>query len=255
MFKTYAAISLLVLCSEVLIPIAVEQTPFSTASAQPPLADQTSSASIRSLENIKSQLRKNWPDNRLIRLVFHGHSVPAGYFDTPIVRRYDSYPMLSHHQLCRTYPTAVIDINVTAIGGEHSQSGAERFEADVLSLKPDLIFIDYAMNDRGIGLERAEKAWRSMIEASQKRGIPVVLLTSTPTSQEDILDPQTPLALHADQIRRLAKEYDVPLVDAYQQFKSLVAGGQPMQDYLSHAVHPNRSGHKVVADQIEALFR
>ena len=37
------------------------------------------------LNDIKTELTKEWPKNRTINLVFHGHSVPAGYFKTPIV--------------------------------------------------------------------------------------------------------------------------------------------------------------------------
>lgn len=159
------------------------------------------------VKNVTTELRKQYPQNRLVRIVFHGHSVPAGYFRTPIVRRFDSYPMLFHRALCEAYPTATIDVCVTAIGGETSASGARRFQADVLSLKPDLVFIDYNLNDRRIGLKRAEESWRSMILACRKSGIPVVLLTATPDSREDILDADAPLMKHSVQVRRLGTEF------------------------------------------------
>jgi hypothetical protein len=60
--------------------------------------------------------------------------------------------------LAERFPHAVINVIVTAIGGENSESGAERFDRDVLSHRPDLVTIDYALNDRAIGLLRAEKA-------------------------------------------------------------------------------------------------
>jgi hypothetical protein len=44
------------------------------------------------LSDIKAELKKEWPNNRTINLVFHGHSVPAGYFKTPAVNTFDSYP-------------------------------------------------------------------------------------------------------------------------------------------------------------------
>ena len=42
------------------------------------------------LSDIKQELQKTWPENRTINLVFHGHSVPSGYFDTPNVRTLQS---------------------------------------------------------------------------------------------------------------------------------------------------------------------
>ena len=52
---------------------------------------------------------------------------------------------------------------VTAFGGENSESGAARFEKDVLSHNPDVVCIDYALNDRGLGVERSRRALVSMI--------------------------------------------------------------------------------------------
>ncbi len=68
---------------------------------------------------------------------------------------------------------------VTEIGGENAESGAARFAADVLCYKPDVVTIDYALNDRQLGLARAEQAWRSMIEAAVAKDIKVILLTPT----------------------------------------------------------------------------
>ena len=46
------------------------------------------------LNRLKTELKKEWPNNSTINLVFHGHSVPAGYFKTPIVNTLESYPFL-----------------------------------------------------------------------------------------------------------------------------------------------------------------
>lgn len=203
---------------------------------------------------VHEELQKKWPDNRSVRLVFHGHSVPAGYFRTPVVRRFDSYPMQFYKRLCEEFPTAVIDVIVTAIGGEDSERGAQRLEADVLALKPDVVFIDYSLNDRRIGLERAEAAWRKMIEASSNADVLVVLLTPTPDSREDILDIKSPLMQHALQVKRLGQEYKAPVIDSYASFKSRVANGQKVKRYLAQTNHPNREGHTVVTNLVADIF-
>jgi len=112
-------------------------------------------------------LNQKWPDNRTINIVCHGHSVPAGYFKTPVVNTFNAYPHLLHKQLKKQYPYAVINVIVTAIGGENSEWGAKRFEKDVLAHNPDIITIDYGLNDRGLGLEAAKKAWISMIQKAK----------------------------------------------------------------------------------------
>ena len=218
------------------------------ATAGPPVHD------AHYFDALRTELRKQWPANRTLRFVFHGHSVPAGYFKTPTVRRFDSYPTLFHQQLCEQFPTAVIDVNVTAIGGENSVAGAKRFEADVIALKPDVVFIDYALNDRRVGLEQAKAAWRSMIERCLKEDILVVLLTPTPDQRENILDDESPLEKHAAQVRELAAEYKIPLVDSYAAFRQRAAAGDDISAFMSQSNHPNRDGHVIVVRLLFELF-
>ncbi|WP_342481353.1 hypothetical protein NST07_08230 [Paenibacillus sp. FSL L8-0340] len=42
----------------------------------------------------KKELKRQWPENRTLNIVCHGHSVPSGYFATPIVDTFHAYPHL-----------------------------------------------------------------------------------------------------------------------------------------------------------------
>jgi hypothetical protein len=205
------------------------------------------------LDSLKSQLDMQWPKNKTIKIVFHGHSVPAGYFKTPIVNSLGSYPHLTHKKLSEVYPNSVISPIVTAIGGEQSESGSKRFEKDVLVFNPDVIFIDYSLNDRRLGLEKAKMAWESMIERALEKEIKIVLLTPTPDLSEDILDDETSLAKHSEQVRALAEDYKVGLVDSYQVFKSLAAE-RDLKSYMAQGNHINELGHDIVANEIIKWF-
>ncbi|WP_295796284.1 GDSL-type esterase/lipase family protein [Mucilaginibacter sp.] len=206
------------------------------------------------LSAIITQLNKQWPTNRTINLVFHGHSVPSGYFKTPVINTLGSYPYLLLSKLNAKYPYAVINIIKTCIGGENSEQGEKRFKKDVLTHKPDVVFIDYALNDRNLGLERARTAWEKMIKAALKKNIKVVLLTPTPDVTENILDPNAPLAQHTAQIISLGAKYHTPVIDSYQQFKNIKAGGQSLEPYMAQFNHINEKGHEIVAQQIAVLF-
>jgi acyl-CoA thioesterase I len=209
------------------------------------------------LRNVVNLLLAQWPSNRTINIVCHGHSVPAGYFATPIVDTFSAYPALLHRDIKHRFPFAVINVIVTAIGGEGSPNGADRFEADVLCHRPDVVTIDYGLNDRGAGLTEAEAAWRRMIEASLARQGKVLLLTPT-WDNTVVLDPAaeawSDLARHADQIRRLAEEYEVGLVDSFAAFESYVGAGGDPTDLLSWSNHPNRQGHELVARELLRWF-
>lgn len=215
----------------------------------------TQKASVKTyLSSIKAEMKKQWPDNRTINLVFHGHSVPAGYFQTPEVQTLNAYPHLVFHLIKGQYPFAVINVITTSIGGEHAEEGAERFQKEVLNHRPDVLFIDYALNDRGIGLQRSQKAWRKMIEQALSQHIKVILFTPTPDINENILDKNAPLSKHSRMIRMLAEEYQIGLVDSYHLFEGLAKQGKDIKTYMSQSNHPNENGHKLVANEILKYF-
>ena len=206
------------------------------------------------LQNVMTQMKMKWPANRMIHIVVHGHSVPAGYFKTPEVDTFNAYPHLLHKALKKQYPHAVINVTVTAIGGENSENGAKRFERDVLSIKPDLVLIDYALNDRSVGLLKSQIAWTKMIKAAKAKGIKVLLLTPTADKRAKLTDPLDPLNRHAEQVRALAKEHSVGLVDSYAVFKKYVALGNDLNDLMSQINHPNRQGHDLVVLELMKWF-
>lgn len=207
------------------------------------------------LSDIKTELTKEWPKNRTINLVFHGHSVPAGYFKTPVVNTFDSYPFQVLKMLKERYPFAVINVINTAIGGENSIIGEKRFESTVLIHQPDVLLIDYALNDRSMGLDQAAKAWSKMIQKALKKKIKVILLTPSPDQRLDILDRSNELEKHALQIRALSKKYGVGLVDSYEEFRKKVISGEPVSNYMSQVNHPNEKGDLLIANKIVEFFQ
>ena len=106
------------------------------------------------LADVKTELTKQWPKNRSILLLFHGHSVPSGYFKTPYVNTLAAYPYQLLQRVKECYPYAVVSVLTTSIGGENSVQGAARFQTDVLPHKPDVLFIDYASTTAASGWKR-----------------------------------------------------------------------------------------------------
>lgn len=200
-------------------------------------------------------MQVEWPRNETLHFVAHGHSVPAGYFKTPDVRTFDSYPHLFHSGLKHRFPHAVLNMIVTAKGGEDSQSGAARFDRDVLALHPKLVTIDYGLNDRGMGLERARANWSAMIRKCVDRGVKVMLLTPTGDSRvANFLDDGDLLSRHAAQIRELAEEFRLPLVDSHRIYQEHVRNGGAITELLSQVNHPNRAGHERIAKEMLRQF-
>lgn len=207
------------------------------------------------LANIVTELQKIWPTNRTINLVFHGHSVPSGYQETPLVTTFDSYPLLSLKLITEKYRFAVVNAIKTSIGGENAEQGAKRFRRDVLTKEPDVIFIDYALNDRGIGFAKAKVAWEHMIKEALAAKVKLILLTPTPDATENIKDPNAPLAQHTRQILALGEQYQIPVVDSYDAFKKMAIDGVDLSGYMAQSNHINPKGHAIVAGLIMRLFQ
>lgn len=207
------------------------------------------------LGSISQNLAKQWPDNDTVDIVCHGHSVPAGYFVTPMVNTFEAYPHLLHVLLKERFPYSVINVIVTAIGGENAERGAARIESGVLCHQPKVITIDYALNDRGISLQTAETAWKSMIEAALKQDCHVILMTPTwDKNYYELNDEWKKLVAHTEQVRRLAETYAVGLVDSFRIFEQHLEQGGNLEDLLSQINHPSKLGHTLVAEQLAAWF-
>jgi lysophospholipase L1-like esterase len=215
---------------------------------------QATAPSATYLETIKIEFGKKWPQNRTVNVVFHGHSVPTGYFATPVVRSLDAYPHLLLHHIKKDYPRAVVNVITTSIGGEQAEQGAKRFRREVLNHRPDVVFIDYALNDRSIGLQRAKKAWEKMIIAARRAGIPVVLMTPSPDKKVDLTDPESILEQHSRQIRQLAADHGLGLVDSYAAFQRAVRAGATVDELMATGNHPNERGHLLIMDELMKYF-
>ncbi len=217
-----------------------------------PIADHR-----RYLAGVIETLTAHWPENRVVNIVCHGHSVPAGYFATPRVDSMNAYPHLLRVALGHRFPYAVINVIVAAIGGENSEKGAARFESDVLCHKPDVVTIDYSLNDRGIGLDAAKQHWTTMIEQAKAAGSGVIVLTpTTDKTQFDDAEPQARQKLldHAQQVRELAAEHQVGLADSLRACENYVDAAGDVSDLLSWRNHPNRTGHELVVRELLRWF-
>ena len=205
--------------------------------------------------DLASELSQPWPDNRPIYFACHGHSVPAGYFRTPVVDPFNAYPHLFNKALKEKFPFAALDVIVTAIGGENSEQGAARFKTGVLTHKPELVTIDYGLNDRSMGLAQSKSAWTKMIESALEAGIKVMLLTPTLDNTVKVEKyHESDLYPYWEQICRLSDEYQVALADSFTAWIRYCQVGAGLNTLLSQSNHPNRAGHDLVAREMLDWF-
>lgn len=209
------------------------------------------------LAPITEEFSRQWPDTPIVNLVCHGHSVPAGYTSNSMVKPFDAYPHQLHRMLKDRFPYAMINVIVTAIGGENAILGCGRFERDVLSHRPELLTIDYAMNDRFLDPAAVESAWRRMVETALRKNIKVILVTPTMDCGAEYYnraDIKADLPQLRQMIRDLADEYKVGLADAYAAFERALAQGRGIMELLAGLNHPSAEGHRLVACELLRWF-
>lgn len=114
---------------------------------------------------------------------------------------------------------------------------------ELISEKPDIVFVDYAMNDSG---ERY--LWESTEGIAYqllKRGIGVVFLLFCNDRG----------SCTRGAIERVGKHYQIPVFDIGRDiYSSVRAGDFPWEKYAQDYVHPTAWGHALIAEQIGNLF-
>ncbi|MCM8528799.1 MAG: SGNH/GDSL hydrolase family protein, partial [Lentisphaeraceae bacterium] len=97
-----------------------------------------------------------------IKKLKDGKQVKIGYLGGSITAQ-PGYRVLSRKWFQEKYPKAKVEEINAAIGGTGSELGVFRVDYDVLQHKPDLLFIEFAVNDGGNSQEIITRAFEGII--------------------------------------------------------------------------------------------
>jgi lysophospholipase L1-like esterase len=184
-----------------------------------------------------------------VTIVAFGDSITAGY----CVQR--GFPSFWKESLTEKYPEAVVEMINSGISGDTSMDGLARLDWAVLSYEPDLVTINFAINDCALGLdlEEFEMNFVEMVRAIRAGPNSEILLLSsqpleTPPYDRMVLD-------YYQAVHRVAKEMDVGFVNVYGAWMRKVNAGTPLGSMiLSGLDHPNEAGYRVIAEELMRLF-
>ena len=174
------------------------------------------------------------------------------------------------------FPVRVINAGV---GGNSTTDGLDRFDKDVLTHHPDLVVIQFGINDSAVdvwrnppatsprvSIEAFEANLRLLIERAREAGARVVLMTTNPIRWTPKLkelygkmpyNPDRPdgfdlplLSRYNAAARRVANEAGVPLVDVHAEFMR-----GDVDALLLDGMHPGDAGHAIVAGLLAPVIR
>lgn len=195
-------------------------------------------------------------EDKELRIVYFGGSVTAGYGSSNGAY---SWRGLSEEWFRNTFPDADITAINTAIGESGTFLGTYRLQKDVIDQKPDLLFIEYAINDKykGSSEEVAALQYETIVR-EVKQALPqcdIVTLLVTDRSTADLMPDLYPTASGHE---KMAALYDIStvnvgksLVDSMKNYKN----GQEWGQYFIDTVHPTDAGYRKYYDCLEEFLK
>jgi lysophospholipase L1-like esterase len=195
-----------------------------------------------------ARTRKELEGGCNVTIVAFGDSITAGY----AVRR--GFPSFWKEALEKKYPEASIAMVNSGASGDTTLDGRARLPWDVLFYHPDLVTINFGINDAVMELPLKEFRvnLKEIAEAVKAEGTEVLLLSSPPL--------ETPyydkLVLNYYQIvDEVAKELDVGFLDVYGTLMERVKVGTSLGSLILPGLdHPNEAGYRIIADELMKLF-
>lgn len=148
------------------------------------------------------------------------------------------------------------------IGGTNSEFGLYRLKDEVLSVKPSLLFVEFAVNDYGRDESEIKRDVAAIIENTKSAwgntDIILVLNTTVKMAEENYDRGSIPPSVRAHE--ETALKYGVPVIRVGEKFLRQVEEQKLTRtDLLPDSVHPNDRGYKmyfeIVRDAFQKLMR
>ncbi|HEX2973624.1 MAG TPA: SGNH/GDSL hydrolase family protein, partial [Tepidisphaeraceae bacterium] len=172
------------------------------------------------------------------------------------------------------YPKAeLIEINA-AIGGTGSDLGVFRFRRDVLEHKPDLIFVEFAVNDGGAAPEQIFRCMEGMVRQAWREnpGIDICFVYTLVDGWVGQVA-KGKLQRAASAMERIAEHYEIPSIFMGTEIVRLATTGAMVMRaeskaaqeqakregkivFSSDGVHPHaETGHRLYTEAVKRSFK
>ena len=155
----------------------------------------------------------------------------------------DCYARLTTNWFEQTFPNATVNYVRAGIGATGSYIGVHRVDTDVLSHNPDIVFVEFSVNDTTENTTRNVNSYDSLLRkiwnADSSPAIVCIGMT-----QENGTSFQS---YHYS----VAKEYDLPFISYKNAILHVINQGYiKWTDISDDNIHPNTAGHKVLTEII-----
>ena len=201
--------------------------------------------------------------NTEMKIVCFGDSLTYGYG----VLEHIAYPYRLAKDLPEKYPQYSWEIRNSGINGHTTREALIRLRGSVLQHKPQMVFILFGSNDSALN----EGQYRTPYEYEQNLrkilteifalptvnsfhdGTPLVILMTPPSMVDTDFYPFTTndrLELYGEIVKKLAQEYDLPLIDLFAAYQSIKNKADYEACFQYDGVHLSNAGYEILYDLI-----
>ncbi|HII06856.1 MAG TPA: SGNH/GDSL hydrolase family protein [Methanotrichaceae archaeon] len=190
-----------------------------------------------------------------VRIVAFGDSITAGF---AVRKGFDHFWM---RLLRQRYPKADVTLTNEGVCGDTSFDGLSRLDWSVIAHRPDLVTVNFGINDMYMGF-RLEEFKSNLIEITERviegsgcgsaSGPEILLLSSEPltTPRFDRI-----VLSYYQVLEDVAEEMGVGFVDVCGAWMRKVDDGVPLNSLILPGLdHPNEAGYKIIAEELMRFF-
>jgi uncharacterized repeat protein (TIGR02543 family) len=177
-----------------------------------------------------------------LNVVYLGGSITAGTGST----NGSNWASKTTDWLKEQYPGKTVNGINKGVGGTGSVVGYLRLQSDVINQNPDIVFVEFAVNDKGNAFNHSQKWMESITRRLQSlENPPIIIFVYTTTAVFGAVD--TAITAH----QSVADYYGIPSVNLRDYMKSLVEAGKlSTSDFIGDGTHPNDTGYNYYAQYI-----
>lgn len=184
-----------------------------------------------------------------LRIIAIGDSLTQGW----MVRK--GYLDFFAEMLKAKYPRCNVTIFNRGIPGDTAEGGLYRLREDVLDSDPDLVFIQFALNDAftGVPPEQFKNRVKTMVNhVRADTDAEILLLTSVPImhQEEDFMAEN-----FYSRLIEVSREDNLPIALVHNYWKRKMSEGTDIRSLVQgDMVHPNVEGYRLMAEAIMEVF-
>lgn len=236
---------------------------------------------MKIVEKLRNRNDRLW-DYPPVVIACMGDSVTHGCFEVFLNRhgnidtRYDAhsgYAMRLGARLNQLYPVCAPSVVNAGVSGDNAVNGLKRLERDVLRFSPDLVTVNFGLNDAmnpdvDGGVSAYARAMDELLTRIRDAGSEALLVTPSfmcgyvsHELKDELLiklaaeaakvQNEGILLRYVDAAREAATRRGVPIADAYRRWEALAAAGVDTTAMLvNHLNHPSPAAHDIFVEAI-----